>query len=285
MPQGDRVRGIPPRRSPGTRIPEDPSKSAPQPQVVDPADRAGLQGDVAEDPGQPPLVLVLQIARGRPLVHPHRDVVLPRADHPGDVELLHQPAAGSDADLGAVHPHPVPRLHPVEAQQDALGPAHGSGQLERAAVVPGRVLVGHVGRLDRERVLLVRVDRPPVGAVTLEHPVRRHRDRVPAAVVEVGAADVRGSSPVGSNPTPPGSPGAPARRRKRQVPFSESRGASVRSAERAGVRAPDPGRGRSGRSRYLTAPSVRPPRQKRCSTIMAMASGMIDSSTPPVVSS
>ena len=34
----------------------------------------------------------------------------------------------------------------------------------------------------------------------------------------------------------------------------------------------------------FTEPSVSPPRQKRCSTSIAMTSGMIDSSTPPVVS-
>ena len=41
---------------------------------------------------------------------------------------------------------------------------------------------------------------------------------------------------------------------------------------------------RAGPGQPLTEPSVRPPRQKRCSTRMRIASGITDSSAPPVVS-
>lgn len=49
---------------------------------------------------------------------------------------------------------------------------------------------------------------------------------------------------------------------------------------------PDCGAGRPALASlpYLTEPSVSPPRQYRCNTIMAIASGITDNRTPPVVS-
>jgi len=47
--------------------------------VVNGPGRPGDHAHVAEDPGQPPHVLVLQVARRRPLVHPHRHDVRSRA--------------------------------------------------------------------------------------------------------------------------------------------------------------------------------------------------------------
>ena len=92
-------------------------ESGAQPHVVQAGVRPAEQGDVAEDPGQPPLVLVLDVAHGRPLVHPHDEHVAAGDEQAGDVELLHQPAALADPDLGAVEHHPVHRLDAVEAQQ------------------------------------------------------------------------------------------------------------------------------------------------------------------------
>ena len=69
-----------------------------QPDVVDAACRPGLQRHVAEDARQPPLVLVLEVARRRPLVHAHGQHVRSRAHRVGDVELLGQPAPDADAD-------------------------------------------------------------------------------------------------------------------------------------------------------------------------------------------
>src|SRR5699024_6740282 len=42
---------------------------------------------------------------------------------------------------------------------------------ELSAVVPGRVLIGYMRRVDRKGVLHVGVDRPAEGALTLQHPV------------------------------------------------------------------------------------------------------------------
>ena len=70
--------------------------------------------------------------------------------------------------------------------------------LEAPAVIGGRVVVGDVRDVDRERVLDVGVDRLAVRAVApvverRQHPVRGDRDRCPSvrsAVVEVGIGEV-----------------------------------------------------------------------------------------------
>lgn len=262
-----------------------------QPDVLDPADGAREQVHRSEDPRQPPLVLVLDVARGRPLVDPHDDEVPARSDHASDVELLSEPAAGADADLDAVHPEAVPRLHSVEAQHHRLGPVPRLRHLDGASVVAGRILVGHERRLGRERVLDVRVRGSAVAAVTLEHPVRGHPQQIPVGVVErlrpdgvhllavrqrVGATGRSRCS--GQEAEAP----LPVERERRRVGVQPGTGRASAARARTGV-GEVVGARRGGR--HFTEPSVRPPRQKRCSTIMAMASGMIDSSTPPVVSS
>ena len=58
-------------------------------------------------PGQPPHVLVLQVAAGRPLVHPHREHVAARCRRASvDVELGRQPLPLARPSLGAVEPDP-----------------------------------------------------------------------------------------------------------------------------------------------------------------------------------
>jgi len=81
-------------------------EAGPQPDVLDAPGRPGEQGDVAEDARQPPLVLVLDIAGGGPLVYADGDDVVARAHGGRHVELVGQPAATGTADLHAVHPHP-----------------------------------------------------------------------------------------------------------------------------------------------------------------------------------
>ncbi len=180
--QGDRVRGRP---GGDLRIDRSRAVGVPgaQPEVVDGARGPGQQGDVAEDPRQPPLVLVLQIAGRRPLVDPDQDDVLPGGEQVGDVELLDQSAAPADPDLVAVQPDAVDRLHAVEPQQDPLGvPVRAR---EAAPVVGAGVLVGDVRGIDRERVLQVGVDRVAVRTARREHPVLGYGHRVPLRVVEV----------------------------------------------------------------------------------------------------
>ncbi len=144
---------------------------ATQPDIVQAKCRAGQQGHVAEDARQPPLVLVLQVAARRPLMHPHHQQIRARPDGVRHVELLRQPTARTDPDLDAVEPHPVPRLDPVEAQQHRPGVAERGRQVEPSPVVTGRVVVRHVRRIDRERELHIGVDRTAVASITLQHPV------------------------------------------------------------------------------------------------------------------
>jgi len=155
--------------------------------VLDPARRPGQQPDLAEDPGQPPHVLVLQVAGRRPLVDPHGQEVVPARGRQGlgGVELDRQAAAAGGAQLPAVAPHPEPGVDPLEPQHAPLGlPA--LGQPEAHPVVAGRVLAGDARRVDRERVGDVGVGG---GAVAVQLPVGRHRQLVPAAVVEAGVGE------------------------------------------------------------------------------------------------
>ena len=168
------------------------------------ADGRREQRHRAEDPGQPPHVLVLQVAALGELAHAHREHVLAvAAQGLGDVELVAEPAAGRLAQLDAVEPRAQVGVDAVEAQDGAAGRPSGR-ELEAGAVVPGRVRVRDVRRVDRERVRDVRVRGR---AVAVQLPVRRDREPVPAAVVERG---------VGERPRPwaaTGRAGTPSRRR------------------------------------------------------------------------
>ena len=117
------------------------------------------------------------------MVHAHVQDVATRHGLVGHVQLLGQPAAAHHADLDAVQGDDGDRLDAVEPQVDPV--AEPVGEVERDAVVAGRVLVGHVRRLDGEREVDVRVDRPPPVLAPLEHPMAGDGDRVPARVVEV----------------------------------------------------------------------------------------------------
>ena len=149
--------------------------------VVERVRRPREQGDAAEDPRQPPHVLVLEIGARRPLVDADREhVVLARAQELADVELGREPAAHRLAELDAVEPRPQARVDALEAQH-RVHPRPLGRHREAAQVVARGVLVRDVRRLDRERVDDVGVGR---GAVAVQLPVRRHRQPVPARVVE-----------------------------------------------------------------------------------------------------
>ena len=131
-------------------------------------------------PGQPPLILILQIAHRRPLVHPNQDHVLARSHRLGDVELLHQPTALADPDLYAVQPDAVNRLHTVKAKQDPF--RRPVRQLESSAMISSGVFVRDMRRIDREGILHVGVDRPAITAFT--RPWRTCREAPNATVLE-----------------------------------------------------------------------------------------------------
>ena len=157
------------------------------------------QVHLAEDSGQPPHVLVLEVAAGRPLVHPHGDPdLMARGNKVGQVELGRQPAARRPADQLSVDPDREPRVHPLEPQHDPRAVPVG-GDRHGPDVVAGRVRRRHVRRLQRERVDHVRVRRP---AVALELPMPGHRDGVPAGGVRDDDV-VRGVGQGRGEPEPP----------------------------------------------------------------------------------
>ncbi len=160
--------------------------------VIDREGRALDELDVAEDPGEPPHVLILEIGARRPAVHPHGEHVAPGPD--GRIELEGQPAALRPSELLPVEPDAGARIDALEAQRGARKiPRH----LELEPVVAGRILRRHTGRIERDRHRRVGVQRPlgvtdeRAGGTAgerrdrLEHPVRGNADDIPVGVVEI----------------------------------------------------------------------------------------------------
>ena len=187
-------------------------------EVPDRPGRLADQGHAAEDAGQPPHVLVLQVGPGRPLVHADREHVIFRPNEVGDIELPDQPAALAVAYGRAVDEHGEARVNPVEAKQGRPAGIPLRRQREAPPVLAGRVAVGHPGRVERERIghVGVRGRAVPEGAGKAgQLPARRHRDVAEPAVVEVGRLEARGQvaqalavaelpGPVQAEPVAPG---------------------------------------------------------------------------------
>ena len=153
--------------------------------VVDPAVHLAEHANVAEDPREPPLVLVLEVGPRAELVDPHHHGVLPVPNEVGDVELVGEPGAHRLAGPPSVHPHPEGRLDALEAQQHGTQvrprAAGEIGEHEARAVVARRIGVRDVRRVHGEGVDDVGVPggaEPPVPVEVLEHPVAGDGDPV-----------------------------------------------------------------------------------------------------------
>lgn len=152
--------------------------------VVDPVVHLAEHADVAEDPRQPPLVLVLEVGPRAELVDPHHHHVLALVHEIGDVELVGEPGAHRLAGPPPVHPHPEGGLNTLEAQQHSaqsfgLALVREVAQVEGGPVVGGGVGVRHVRWVYGEGVDDVGVPRGAKSAVAvevLEHPVPGHGD-------------------------------------------------------------------------------------------------------------
>ena len=168
--------------------------------VLEPAGGPRQHRDAAEDARHPPHVLVLEVGPGGPLVHTHgEDVLLARPHRLADLELHRQAAAHRHAQLDAVEPRTQARVGALEPQHRVHVPPAGRHG-EAPPVVARRVLVGHVRRLDRERIDDVRVGRR---AVAVQLPERRHGQAVPGGVVVVRRDEVeRGVRPPGQAERP-----------------------------------------------------------------------------------
>src|SRR5699024_7947276 len=130
----------------------------------------------------PPHVLVLQVTGRRPLVDAYGQGVGSGTQKRSDVELARQSTAGGKAQFGAVEPDPEEGVHAFEPKdRRPFRPVFGQGEF--TPVVSGGVFVWYVRRIDRERVRGVGVCGRPV---SVELPVRGHREQVPPRGVESG---------------------------------------------------------------------------------------------------
>ena len=118
--------------------------------------RALEEVHIAEDAAHAELVLILQIAAVAPLEHQHRQLVGAVLEVLSDVEL-----AGAVGYLAVTH---VPAIQPdVEARVNALEVQEGFGSagvnlvIELADIGAAGILLGHIGRVEGERVLDVGV--------------------------------------------------------------------------------------------------------------------------------
>ena len=145
-------------------------------EILDAAVGAVAQAHRAEDAREPPLVLVLEVAREAPLSDTHGQLVDSRPQRIGDVELARQAAARCIADRDAVDPHLVPGVDALESEHSPSVLRPVRGQLDVAAILAGRIHVRHVRRLHGEREDDVRVGRP---AEPLQLPMPGHVDPAP----------------------------------------------------------------------------------------------------------
>ena len=133
---------------------------------------------VAENAGEPPEILILQIGAVRPLVDHHGQHVVAGGDKGRDVELGGHMRYLREAREGAVDPDVERGVHAVKVQEHlALVPA--LGQREGAAIAADGVVVGHIGRIEGNGIVDVGVVRL---VVAVHLPVGRDRKLVPALV-------------------------------------------------------------------------------------------------------
>ena len=147
------------------------------PQVFDRPAREVAQTHRAEDAGQPPLVLILEVGAGAELVDAHGDPISTGVHGLGHVEFVGQTGAAGHANPRAVDPHAGLTLDAVEAQGDDT-PLPVGRELEGATVVAHRVILGREGRVDGEWEVDIGVGGVTPGAFAAQDPVTGHVDRV-----------------------------------------------------------------------------------------------------------
>ena len=140
------------------------------------ADRGGgavQQVDIAEDAAHAELVLILQVATVAPLEHQHRQRIRAVRQHVGHIELARGVRDLRIPDEHAVEPHVEAGIHTLEIQER---PRRGgiTAMLERMQVHAARIVLRHIRRIERERIVHIRV-LMPVDPMVL--PDRRHRNR------------------------------------------------------------------------------------------------------------
>ena len=147
------------------------------PQILDRPGCEVTQAHRAEDAGQPPLILILEVGTRAELVDTHGDPIGTGVHGLGHVEFVGQTGAAGHANPRAVDPHAGLTLDAVEAQGDDTTLPVGR-ELEGATVVAHRVVLGREGRVDGEWEVDVRVRGVTPGAFAAQDPVTGHVDRV-----------------------------------------------------------------------------------------------------------
>ena len=105
----------------------------------------GEEVDGARDAAVPPLILVLDVARVRPLDHPQPDRVRTRPEQARQVELRRQVRVLAEPGQALVDVRGEHALGCADVQDHATArPA--LGQIESALVHAGRVHIGHLRR-------------------------------------------------------------------------------------------------------------------------------------------
>ncbi len=163
-----------------------PDRSAPK--IAEIHRRGRNQAHLAENAAQSPEILVLQVRSVRPAVDLDRQRILARLHILGNVEFGSRAAILAEAHFPTVHPDVERRRHSVETQQ-RLPRLPALWKRKPRAIRADRVVVGGDERRFRlaPRIGNVHVNR---NSVSLDLHVRRHPDRLPTRVVEVGAVEI-----------------------------------------------------------------------------------------------
>ena len=149
--------------------------------------RLAQKRDRAEDSAEPPHVLVFEVAPVRPLVHPDRQEVFSFPHVPADVELRGHTGTLAETRIRAVHEYVECGIHSAESQHSPPSLPFRKNE-EPCAIRAGGVLRRHARRINRERVVDVRV----VGVtVALHLPAAWNGYPVPCGVVETRADGFR----------------------------------------------------------------------------------------------
>ena len=149
--------------------------------IIQRGQRKSGKGHLPENSAEPPHVLILQITPIRPLNHLNGDPVGSHADVFGNIEFGNHPASLAHPGQGAVDPDIEERIHSAEGQNHSpVVPLLRDFKFTHIA--SGRVLVRHMRRVHRERILHIGVMRTPVA---LHLPVAGDHDILPVAQIGV----------------------------------------------------------------------------------------------------
>ena len=146
-------------------------------------------GDIPEDAGEPPHILVFQIGAVAPLHDLDRDPVDTDVGDVRDVKFCGQTAALAHAGKLTVDPHVEEGIHAVEHEKE-LPAVPAVIDLKFPDVAAGGIIIGTVGRRDGNGIEDIGVMR---SAVAFHLPVGGNGDGIPFAAVKIFFMEVFGN--------------------------------------------------------------------------------------------